>query len=77
MALLELRNITKAYQLGGETIRALDGVSLDIDGGEFISIIGPSGSGKSTLMHILGCLDTPLLRHDPAGWHRDSERLGA
>ncbi|MCC6232747.1 MAG: ABC transporter ATP-binding protein [Verrucomicrobiales bacterium] len=57
--MLELRNITKAYQLGGEVIRALDGVSLDIDGGEFISIIGPSGSGKSTLMHILGCLDTP------------------
>lgn len=59
MALLELRNITKVYELGGEEIRALDGVSLDIDGGEFISIIGPSGSGKSTLMHILGCLDTP------------------
>ena len=59
MALLELREIRKVYQLGGEEIRALDGVSLDIDGGEFISIIGPSGSGKSTLMHILGCLDTP------------------
>ncbi|MBL9137067.1 MAG: ABC transporter ATP-binding protein [Verrucomicrobiales bacterium] len=59
MALLELRDIRKVYQLGGEEIRALDGVSLDIDGGEFISIIGPSGSGKSTLMHILGCLDTP------------------
>ncbi|MGE3310203.1 MAG: ABC transporter ATP-binding protein [Limisphaerales bacterium] len=59
MALLELRDITKVYQLGGEEIRALDGVSLDIDGGEFISIIGPSGSGKSTLMHILGCLDSP------------------
>ena len=59
MAILELRNITKVYHLGGEEIRALDGVSLDIDGGEFISIIGPSGSGKSTLRHILGCLDTP------------------
>ncbi|MCC7373808.1 MAG: ABC transporter ATP-binding protein [Verrucomicrobiales bacterium] len=59
MALLELRDIRKVYQLGGEEIRALDGVTLDIDGGEFISIIGPSGSGKSTLMHILGCLDTP------------------
>jgi putative ABC transport system ATP-binding protein len=59
MALVELRNVTKLYRLGEEEIRALDNVSLDIDEGEFISIIGPSGSGKSTLMHILGCLDTP------------------
>ena len=59
MALLELRNVSKIYHLGGEEIRALDDVSLDIDGGQFVSIIGPSGSGKSTLMHILGCLDSP------------------
>src|ERR1044072_1042378 len=59
MALVELRNVSKIYHLGGEEIRALDDVSLDINGGEFISIIGPSGSGKSTLMHILGCLDSP------------------
>ena len=59
MALVELRDVRKVYHLGGEEIRALDGISLDIDAGEFISIIGPSGSGKSTLMHILGCLDTP------------------
>ena len=59
MALVELRNVSKIYYLGGEEIRALDDVSLDIHGGEFISIIGPSGSGKSTLMHILGCLDSP------------------
>src|SRR5438874_2149749 len=59
MALIELRNVSKIYHLGGEEIRALDDVSLDIDGGEFISIIGPSGSGKSTLMHIVGCLDSP------------------
>jgi len=59
MPLVELRNVTKIYELGGEEIRALDGVSLDIETGEFISIIGPSGSGKSTLMHILGCLDSP------------------
>ncbi|MBI4659059.1 MAG: ABC transporter ATP-binding protein [Verrucomicrobia bacterium] len=59
MALVELRNVSKIYHLGGEEIRALDDVSLDIHSGEFISIIGPSGSGKSTLMHILGCLDSP------------------
>jgi len=59
MSLLELRNVSKIYRLGGEEIRALDDVSLDIESGQFISIIGPSGSGKSTLMHILGCLDTP------------------
>jgi putative ABC transport system ATP-binding protein len=59
MALVQLRNVSKIYHLGGEEIRALDDVSLDIESGEFISIIGPSGSGKSTLMHILGCLDSP------------------
>jgi putative ABC transport system ATP-binding protein len=59
MALVELRNVSKIYRLGDEEIRALDDVTLDIEEGEFISIIGPSGSGKSTLMHILGCLDSP------------------
>lgn len=59
MALVELRNVSKIYRLGEEEIRALDDISLDIEAGEFISIIGPSGSGKSTLMHILGCLDSP------------------
>src|SRR5687767_11468835 len=59
MALIEIRNVSKIYHLGGEEIRALDNVSLDIEQGEFLSIIGPSGSGKSTLMHILGCLDSP------------------
>ena len=59
MALIELRNVSKIYQLGGEEIRALDDVSLDIPTGDFVSIIGPSGSGKSTLMHIIGCLDSP------------------
>jgi putative ABC transport system ATP-binding protein len=59
MPLVELRNVSKIYHLGEEEIRALDDVTLDIERGEFISIIGPSGSGKSTLMHILGCLDSP------------------
>ena len=59
MAMVELREVCKVYRVGEEEIRALDGVTLDIDSGEFISVIGPSGSGKSTLMHILGCLDSP------------------
>jgi putative ABC transport system ATP-binding protein len=59
MPLVELRNVSKIYRLGDEEIRALDDVTLDIEAGELISIIGPSGSGKSTLMHILGCLDSP------------------
>ena len=59
MPLVELRHVSKVYRLGEEEIRALDDVSLDIELGEFISVIGPSGSGKSTLMHILGCLDSP------------------
>src|SRR5580765_5072272 len=59
MALVELRSVSKIYRLGDEEIRALDNISLDIQEGDFISIIGPSGSGKSTLMHILGCLDSP------------------
>ena len=77
MPLVELRNVCKTYRLGGEIIRALDDVTLDIDGGEFISIIGPSGSGKSTLMHILGCLDSPTsgtIRLDGVMIHSASSR---
>lgn len=59
MALIELRGVTKLYRVGEEEIRALDGVDLNIEQGEFCAIVGPSGSGKSTLMHLLGCLDTP------------------
>ena len=59
MALVLLEDVKKYYTLGGQEIRALDGVNLRIDEGEFVAIIGPSGSGKSTLMHLLGCLDTP------------------
>lgn len=59
MALIELRDVVKRYRVGEQDIIALDHIHLDIEEGEFASIIGPSGSGKSTLMHLLGCLDTP------------------
>lgn len=59
MSLVFLEDVAKVYYIGDQEIWALNGVSLSIDAGEFVSIIGPSGSGKSTLMHLLGCLDTP------------------
>lgn len=59
MSLIELKNIKKTYPLDGFELKILKGISLKIEQGEFVAIMGPSGSGKSTLMNILGCLDKP------------------
>ena len=57
--MIETKNLTKEYEVGSQKVKALDGIDLNVDKGEFISIMGPSGSGKTTLMNIIGCLDSP------------------
>lgn len=71
--MIEMSELTKVYGLGGQQVRAVDNVSLEVAAGEFAAIIGPSGSGKSTLMNLLACLDTPT-----EGVYRlDGEEVGA
>lgn len=59
MSLIQISQVEKVYVMGDQEVRALDGVDLNVESGEFVAVMGPSGSGKSTLMHVLGCLDAP------------------
>ena len=76
--MIEMQDIVKQYTLGGETIYAIDHVSLRVEKGEYVTIIGPSGSGKSTLMNLIGCLDTAdsgtyLLNGKPIRKYREKQ----
>ena len=68
--LIELRDVYKIYPMGSEQVHALDGISLTIDRGEFVAIVGQSGSGKSTAMNIIGCLDAVSYTHLYARLHK-------
>jgi putative ABC transport system ATP-binding protein len=70
--LIQISSLMKSYKLGGETVYALNDVSLNIEKGEFLAIIGPSGSGKSTLMNMIGCLDRP----DAGEYYLDGKEIG-
>src|ERR1700733_850701 len=69
---IELRDVVREYQVGGQSVRALDGISLRLEGGQFMSVVGPSGAGKSTLLHLLGALDSP----DSGSIEFDGDEIG-
>jgi len=78
MPVIELNNISRKYQIGTEIIHALRSITLSINKGEYVALMGPSGSGKSTLMNILGCLDTPsggeyILNNNVVSQMKDNE----
>jgi len=73
MGLIELTDVRKTYRTGSLAVSALAGITLSIDEGEYVAVMGPSGSGKSTLMHILGCLDVPT----GGSYHLAGEDVGA
>jgi putative ABC transport system ATP-binding protein len=73
--LIRMRDITKIYQMGTHTVRALDGTDLDVGPNEYLALMGPSGSGKTTFMNIIGCLDTPTSGRYELNQH-DVTKLG-
>ena len=74
--LIHTRDLVKVYRMGSSEVRALDGVSVDIDQGEFVAVMGPSGSGKSTFMNVIGCLDRPTSGEYVLGGQQVSEMVG-
>jgi len=70
--MIEMQEVTRVYDMGGQQVRAVNGISLQVEAGEFVAIIGPSGSGKSTLMNLLACLDTPT----SGRYHLDGMEVG-